>query len=98
MVRRPPRSTLFPHSTLFRSVALPHKSLAVTLASQAAIWLVLPLPSHSKTAFVVQLMVGPTLSTPATGVLQRAVLPHASAAVKTTVAAPLWPQPALRPL
>src|SRR5258707_7334112 len=37
MIRRPPRSTLFPYTTLFRSVAVLHVSLAldaaVTLAS-----------------------------------------------------------------
>src|SRR3712207_7554606 len=26
MIRRPPRSTLFPYTTLFRSVSLPHSS------------------------------------------------------------------------
>src|SRR3712207_7970295 len=28
MIRRPPRSTLFPYTTLFRSLALPHLSRA----------------------------------------------------------------------
>src|SRR3712207_7992888 len=30
MIRRPPRSTLFPYTTLFRSLAAPHFSLGMT--------------------------------------------------------------------
>src|SRR3712207_7852240 len=29
MIRRPPRSTLFPYTTLFRSVVVPHPALGV---------------------------------------------------------------------
>src|SRR2546427_9269091 len=32
MIRRPPRSTLFPYTTLFRSVASSDESLKITLA------------------------------------------------------------------
>src|SRR2546429_1923877 len=33
MIRRPPRSTLFPYTTLFRSPALPHASLNYAASS-----------------------------------------------------------------
>src|SRR5690349_24222557 len=50
MIRRPPRSTLFPYTTLFRSGAPPSRvvELAVTVASPAAISEVLvPCPDSS---------------------------------------------------
>src|SRR5258707_6029413 len=37
MIRRPPRSTLFPYTTLFRSLGIAHAGFAVVLASIAAI-------------------------------------------------------------
>src|SRR5258708_18834423 len=36
MIRRPPRSTLFPYTTLFRSVSTPECRAALTRASRAA--------------------------------------------------------------
>src|SRR3712207_7091995 len=36
MIRRPPRSTLFPYTTLFRSITQPDRDLAAELAGQAA--------------------------------------------------------------
>src|SRR2546429_4597044 len=36
MIRRPPRSTLFPYTTLFRSLALPSKAASVSSAMTAA--------------------------------------------------------------
>src|SRR5262245_58245933 len=63
------------------TVALPQTSLALTLASQAAIWLVLPCPSHSKTALVVQVMLGLVVSMIVTVRVQALWLPQASVAV-----------------
>src|SRR2546427_3751155 len=34
MIRRPPRSTLFPYTTLFRSVGIPHQRIAVGLLAR----------------------------------------------------------------
>src|SRR3989441_7343456 len=38
MIRRPPRSTLFPYTTLFRSRVTPPRRLVVDLASPHAAW------------------------------------------------------------
>src|SRR5262245_1272472 len=73
------------------TVALPHTSLALTLASQTAIWAVLPEPSHSKTALVVQVMLGLVVSTTLTVRVHVLWLPQASVAVKMTVAEPVAP-------
>src|SRR3712207_7451462 len=37
MIRRPPRSTLFPYTTLFRSYASPRLSVSVPLAGTGAV-------------------------------------------------------------
>src|SRR2546430_3979019 len=44
MIRRPPRSTLFPYTTLFRSLAL-GGCLATALALTLGAWVVWPLPA-----------------------------------------------------
>src|SRR2546426_6898014 len=38
MIRRPPRSTLFPYTTLFRSFFLPTYGLLVAIAFLMALW------------------------------------------------------------
>src|SRR5207249_5358124 len=38
MIRRPPRSTLFPYTTLFRSVPGPSKSGSAVPGSEPAVW------------------------------------------------------------
>src|SRR3712207_8773455 len=41
MIRRPPRSTLFPYTTLFRSIAAPHETHRTTLKVSAHDWLLI---------------------------------------------------------
>src|SRR2546422_5293828 len=38
MIRRPPRSTLFPYTTLFRSVTVAAHSSAIAIESRMLIW------------------------------------------------------------
>src|SRR5262245_60412446 len=95
---------LAPHRSLrlvksLVTTALPlQTSLAVTLASQALIWPLLPEPSHSKTALVVQAITGAVVSCTDTVRVQLLWLPQASVAVNVTVAAPLAPHKSLRPV
>src|SRR3712207_8689503 len=47
MIRRPPRSTLFPYTTLFRSVAVSVAALAVALAVPLLGWALLARPQDA---------------------------------------------------
>src|SRR2546430_13361501 len=61
MIRRPPRSTLFPYTTLFRSLSLPHalktdgRTGKLVLRELAARWLPRPVVAHPKHGFTVPL-------------------------------------------
>src|SRR5258706_1095918 len=92
MIRRPPRSTLFPYTTLFRSPL--QISLALAPAFQVASAVVLPVPSHSalSSAGVQTLanVVSPILNVQ---LAQTAELLHASVAVQCALITRVAPQP-----
>src|SRR5438876_7469452 len=48
MIRRPPRSTLFPYTTLFRSLAAAAAAIVGVMSVGGAIWLALLLPARSE--------------------------------------------------
>src|SRR2546427_8870697 len=61
MIRRPPRSTLFPYTTLFRSLVLPHRLKTdgrrgkIVLRELAARWLPPDVAAHPKHGFTIPL-------------------------------------------
>src|SRR2546425_12544313 len=70
MIRRPPRSTLFPYTTLFRSIASP------VVIYQAWAFLAPALYDRKKRLIVPALSVGVLLFLTGAGVAYQWVLPH----------------------